>query len=399
MLPEGRDTVVGSRASARRGRPYLRGDVRIAYLHYGERSGVRQSLCPRLRELGHEIEELGVAGPLEPRVGGRLRLTPAVAVHLGVAALRYGRRALAHRWNTGYAFDAHSRRAGALVDALSRPPDLVLQHGALFAPGRPSRRPYALLLDHTRRAAMEQPALPETGLPAPVDYGPGWHARELALYRGASVICAHSQRVQRSLEAHYGVPPARVRVVGAGANVFPEAVERSDDGRTILFVGREFARKGGLVLARAFERLRRRRPDARLLVAGPPERLELPAGAEQLGPVALAELPALFARGTVFALPTLLEPFGLAFLDAMACGLPCVGTSIEAIPEIIAEGETGLLVPPSDEAALAAALATLLANPVLAKRMGERGRGRVAERFLWKHVAANIDRALAESLG
>ena len=358
---------------------------------------MRQSLCPPLRALGHRVDELNATGPLEPRLGGRLHLTPPVALHLGAAAARFGRRALAHRWNTTFAFDAHSRQAGRLLAALPETPDLVLQHGALFSPGRPARRPYVLLLDHTRKAAMEQPTLPDAGLPAPADYGPDWHAREHALYLGASVICTHSRRVADSLARHYDVPGSRVRVVGGGANVFPERVERRDDGATIAFVGREFVRKGGRVLARAFTRLRQSHPRARLLVAGPAEPLDLPPGAQQLGPLPLHEIPELFFRSTVFTLPTLLEPFGIAFLDAMACGLPCVGTSVEAIPEIVADGETGLLVPPNDEAALAAALARLLDDPALARRMGERGRERVRTRFLWTHVAREIEGALLDA--
>jgi len=397
MLSEGSDARRPDRRLhlARSGPTFAR--VLIAYLHYGERSGVRQGLCPSLRTLGHHVVELEATGPLEPRVDGRLHLTAGVALHLGAAALRYGIRALEHRWNTPLAFDVHSRRAARLLAALPRRPDLVLQHGGLFSPGQPPFRPYALLLDHTRRAALEQPSHLRAGFPAPVDYGPGWDARERALYHGAGALCVHSRRVARSLSRHYGLAGASVSIVGAGANVFPERIERRDDGRTIAFVGREFVRKGGRVLARAFDRLRRARPTARLLVAGPTERLDLPEGAVQLGPIALEDLPSFFASATVFAMPTLLEPFGLAFLDAMACGLPCVGTSIDAVPEIIEDGETGLLVPPDDDVALEQALRRLLDDPCLARRMGDRGRERVGARFRWSHVARAVDRALVEA--
>ena len=81
-------------------------------------------------------------------------------------------------------------------------------------------------------------------------------------------------------------------------------------------------------------------------------------------------LEALFARATVFTMPTLWEPFGIAFLDAMACGVPCVGTAIEAVPEIVEAGRTGVLVPPGDPVALADALVALLADPARAREMG-----------------------------
>jgi alpha-maltose-1-phosphate synthase len=78
----------------------------------------------------------------------------------------------------------------------------------------------------------------------------------------------------------------------------------------------------------------------------------------------------------------------------MACGLPCVGTRLEALPEIVADGETGLLVPPGDAVALAAALERVLADPRRARAMGARGRARVAARFLWRHAAERLERAL-----
>src|SRR6202022_1227657 len=99
----------------------------------------------------------------------------------------------------------------------------------------------------------------------------------------AAGIAPFSRLVRDSLIADYGVDGRRVQVVGAGANVFPEKVERKHDGNTLLFVGRDFVRKGGRVLLRAFARLRRERPAARLLLAGPTEPLALPGGASCLG--------------------------------------------------------------------------------------------------------------------
>ncbi len=369
----------------------------VAYVHYGEQSGVTRQISAALVDRGHSLASLCAVGPLEPRhpATGRRRVTPRVALHLAAAAARYGRRALAHRWNTPYAFDVHSRRAGELLRRLARRPDAVLQNGALLSPGAPPPYPYVLLLDHTRALAMEAPAVPAAGLAPPADYGEPWRVRETTVYAGARAIATFSRRVAGSLSRHYGVPASRVHVVGAGANVFPDRVERRDDGETLLFVGRDFRRKGGLVLLAAFEQLRRLRPTARLLVAGPPGRLALPAGATHLGAVSMAALPDLFARTTAFVLPTLREPFGLAYLDAMACGVPCIGSDIEAVPEIVARGETGLLVPPGDPTALAEAMRALLADPARARAMGLAGRERVASRFQWSQVAERLEPVLA----
>lgn len=370
----------------------------IAYVHYGVQSGVTAGVTRTLLERGHDVRPVPATTCMQLRdpVTRRPRPTPAGALGLAIAFTRFGRRALAHRWNTTYAFDAHSAEADAALRALRPAPDLVLQNGALFAPGTPPPYPYALLCDHTRALAQRTPGFPQAGFPHPVDYGKGWFEREAAVYAGAQTIACFSENTARSMVRDYGIDPARVAVVGAGANVFPDEAPRCDDGRTIVFVGLEFARKGGLVLLDAFARVRRAFPKARLLIAGPPppRRGPVPLGVAYLGRVALTELPALLSQATVFTMPTLAEPYGIAFLDAMACGVPCVGTRIEAVPEIVRDGETGLLVPPGDPAALAEALERLLSDPPLARAMGARGRARVSSGGLWSHVAVRIERAL-----
>jgi glycosyltransferase involved in cell wall biosynthesis len=373
----------------------------IAYLHYGDQSQVTPRIAQALSERGHHVVPLCVPGPLELRSEhGRRRPTWRLAVGLAFGARRFGRHAFGHRWNTTFAFDVHTRRAEALVARLPRPPHVILQNGALFAPGRAPRVPYVLLLDHTRQLSMERRPNPEAGLPAPIDYGPGWRARETALYQHARGIATFSQLVARSLQDHYGVARERIQIVGGGANLHPEKVERRDDGRTLLFVGKDFQRKGGPILLRAFQRLHRQRPTLRLLIAGPRERLEgLPEGVSHLGFVTADKLTEVFSRATLFVLPTLREPYGLAFLDAMACGVPCIGTDVEAVPEVLDHGNAGVLVPPGDDAALAEAIDSLLDDPARTHALGLRGRMRVDGGFLWSHVADRLERALLVAAG
>lgn len=377
------------------------GGLRIAYVNYGEQSGVTAHVTAGLEALGHRVVPVFGRGPLELRdpATRRLRVTPLVLAHLATAVLRYGRRALSYRWNTPFAFDVHSRWAGELIAGLPARADVVLQNGALFSPGLPPRLPYVVYLDHTRAMAERRPSVPEAHLPAPPRWGAGWRRREAETYRRAVSVATFSQHAARSVVEDYGVDAGRVHVVGAGTNALPAQVTRNDDGATILFVGREFARKGGPILLDAFRQLRRKRPRARLLIAGPAERLSLPDGAIRLGAVPYDQLPALFSQATVFALPTLREPFGIAFLDAMANGVPCVGTRTEAVPEIIEDGRSGLLVPPADARALATALDRVLADPVLARAMGERGRQRVHAEFTWARTAQRLSDQLEAAAG
>jgi glycosyltransferase involved in cell wall biosynthesis len=373
----------------------------IAYVHYGWQSGVTSAVARALLDRGHDVRLVSATGALEPRdpVTRRPRPRADVLLHLAIACARFGRHGLEHRWNTGYAFDRHAREAGLALRALRPAPTVVLQNGALFAPGDPPPFPYVLLLDHTRALAEASPGWRAAGVAPPLRYGSGWFAREAAAYHGAAALAVFSSNVARSLVRDYSVDPDRVQVVGAGANVFPETAPRRDDGRTLTFVGYDFARKGGLVLLEALRILRARVPKARLLVAGasPPDRAS--AGAFFMGPMDPSDLPALFAQTTVFVLPTLQEPYGLAFLDAMACGVPCVGTRVEAVPEIIRDGETGLLVPPGDATALAAALERLLCDPSRARAMGARGRARIFAGGLWSHVAVRLERTLGRPPG
>jgi starch synthase len=114
------------------------------------------------------------------------------------------------------------------------------------------------------------------------------------------------------------------------------------------------------------------------------------------------ELRGLIGSATVFCCPSVYEPFGLVNVEAMACAVPVVATAVGGIPEVVADSETGLLVPidavagatgqPRDPAVfaqdLAAALGRLVEDPPLARKLGEAGRARVLERFSWRQVAA-----------
>jgi glycosyltransferase involved in cell wall biosynthesis len=86
----------------------------------------------------------------------------------------------------------------------------------------------------------------------------------------------------------------------------------------------------------------------------------------------------------VFCLPTRFEPFGIAFIEAMYFGLPCVGTDAWAVPEMIVDGKTGFTIPIDDLDALTDRLLRLLGDRALARRMGRAGRGRAERHFTWE---------------
>jgi glycosyltransferase involved in cell wall biosynthesis len=103
------------------------------------------------------------------------------------------------------------------------------------------------------------------------------------------------------------------------------------------------------------------------------------------------DIPALLAASDVFVMASRWEGLGLVFLEAMAARRPCLSTNVSAIPEVVIDGETGLLVPPDDPEALAQGMVRLASDPVLRARLGAAGENRVRERF-------GLDRMVDETL-
>jgi glycosyltransferase involved in cell wall biosynthesis len=375
--------------------------MRLLYVHYGPQSGVTASLA---RALAGARVEVVPYSPLDGmtyqrRLAGLLvpNARPSVVRAVGEAVRRHGRHWKSYYFHTPYFFDLLSSRVGRAIRR--ERPDVVLQNGVLFGPGPYAQVPYWLYLDHTRAIAERYPPL--DGLAPPVPADPPWNARERAVYRNAAGIFTMSEFVRASLQEDYDVDPERVRVVGAGPNVEPEsdAELRLHRTRAFLFVGRNWTPKGGPELLEAFARVRASAPDAQLWVVSQHAPDRAPPGVTFHGVLGLDALARLYATASVFVLPTLREAFGLSLLEAMSFGLPCVASRLEAIPEIVSDGESGVLVPPRDVAALARAMADLLADPVRAKLMGTAGRARALSRFGWDRAAHLIVEALAPGRG
>ena len=373
----------------------------IAYVNYGPQSGVTPNLRRELAALGHRITLVDPTIVLDPRDRRTrlLRPTPRVLYSFAAGVLRFGPQVMHHRWNTVFAFDQHTRAADKMLRSLAERPDVILQNGAIFAPGRPPPVPYVLVLDNTCRLAERQPPIPEAGIGKHVEFGRAWLEREREAYLRASGIATFSGVVRDSLVEDYAIDPSAIVVTGAGANIAPQPpADRRDDGRTLVFVGRDFRRKGGAVLLRAFRKLRRARPHLRLLIAGPEGSLDLGQGVTNLGELPFERVRDLLCEATIFVLPTLREPFGIAYLDAMLCEAPCVGTSVGVVPEIL--GDAGIVVPPADDAALAGAIAALLDDPARRRALGAAGRRRVLEKgYLWPEVARRLSDLLEGAAG
>ncbi|MCX8036740.1 MAG: glycosyltransferase family 4 protein [Candidatus Sumerlaeia bacterium] len=218
------------------------------------------------------------------------------------------------------------------------------------------------------------------------------------------LVTTDSEFSRRDLIARYGL---RNRIVvnypGVREGYAPGPASRDLAARfgrkqVLLYVGVLAPRKNLSFLLGVVRRLRaENHPDAVLAIVGSgPEEPALRRKAESLG-IANA---VVFAGRTsetvkmdyyrvcdVFVFPSLMEGFGMAPAEAMAFGKPVVAANTSSLPEVVADGETGFLAPPTDEADFAAKIARLLDSPELRNAMGCAGRRRVAERFDFRRTA------------
>jgi starch synthase len=236
----------------------------------------------------------------------------------------------------------------------------------------------------------------------------------------AAAVVAVSDGMRADITAAYPeIPAERIRVIRNGIDT---TEYRPDPGTGVLerhgidtsrpyviFVGRITRQKGVPVLLRAASMLV---PQAQLvLCAGQADTPELEAEVTELvaglrasrsGVVWIPEmLPKreviqLLTHATVFACPSVYEPLGIVNLEAMACGTAVVGSRTGGIPEVVADGQTGLLVPPGEPEPLADALNALIREPDRATAMGQAGRKRVVAEFGWAAIAAQTAALYAE---
>jgi starch synthase len=221
---------------------------------------------------------------------------------------------------------------------------------------------------------------------------------EARIYERASILFTMSRWAADTFIHDLGIPASKLEPIGAGINIEqPEPlVDKRYDTANILMVGRDFPLKGGYTLLEAFELVRAQLPHATLTLMGPRNLKNLPQGVNTLNYVSkrteqgMAALRDAYRRASVFVLPSIWEPFGIAVLEAQAYGLPCVGTDGFAMQETIMESGAGYVIPRRDPRALARALVDLLKDPLMCEQMGANGQRRQQSYYTWDGVARRI---------
>jgi glycosyltransferase involved in cell wall biosynthesis len=257
--------------------------------------------------------------------------------------------------------------------------------------------------DHPLLALVHHPLALETGIPpAEADE---FHRRERAALANTDRVIVTSPSTARRLSADYAVAAERITVALPGSEPRLAAREGRDGPLALLAVGAVVRRKGYDVLVDALATLR----DLpwRMTIAG--DRTRAPAIVAALeaqvrrhdlaGRIAFAgavddeRLAALHAGADLFVLPSRFEGYGMAFAEAIAHGLPVVGTTAGAIPDTVPDG-AGILVPPDNAAALAHALRRLIGSDAERENLATAARAAAARLPTWPQSAEAFARAI-----
>jgi glycosyltransferase involved in cell wall biosynthesis len=207
----------------------------------------------------------------------------------------------------------------------------------------------------------------------------------------------------------FGVDEENVVSIGCGINFeMPnESILKNKDydRKEILFIGKEFDRKGGNLLVNAFKKVKRKYPEAILHIVGPenlPNSISETSGVQYHGFLNTNTLEgkkvmdSLFQSSTIFCLPSLYEPFGIAPLEAMSYGIPAIVTDRWALKENIQNDITGYHVPLGDAEQISEKIILAWENLNDLKEMGDKGRQYVIDNFSWSHVVDNLNKAISD---
>lgn len=229
----------------------------------------------------------------------------------------------------------------------------------------------------------------------------GFLGMQMEVAREIPRILTVSESSRGDIVEQMGVPAERLHVVPVGMNpdVFgPRPGISRVRGRLMTTASADMPLKGLEPLLEALAKVRAERDDAHLVVIGKPKpKSRIPALIDRLGlgdavefvkGVSTERIVELYAEAEVACVPSLYEGFSLPAVEAMACGVPVVGTNGGAVAEVIGrDGETGLIVPAGDVDALAQALLRALGDADLRARLGAAGRRRALDNFTWRRTA------------
>ena len=211
-----------------------------------------------------------------------------------------------------------------------------------------------------------------------------------------------SRHAARKTIDYYNLPESSVHALHAGINVdFDEHSSKPHVRDYILFVGRDFERKGGDLLLASFDTVRKHY-DIDLVIAGPKQWVvkdSIPENVVFLGDVHHSIIKRYFAHARLFVMPSRFEAFGIAFSEALCNGVPVIARDAYAMPEIITHGENGYLLSGTSESAeeLAELIARALDNEELKQKV-KANKSQYREYYSWDRVAKDMIEIITRDL-
>jgi len=221
------------------------------------------------------------------------------------------------------------------------------------------------------------------------------------VYRQSDKVIAISNSIKEEMIHFLGLPASKIVVAYNGINPSEYKTGTGENTKPILlYVGRLVPQKGIEFLIESIKIIKKRTDNFILSIAGSGilenkikqiiQDYDLTQNVKLIGFIDKPALIDVYSNADVLVVPSLYEPFGLVNIEAMACGIPVVGSNVGGIPEIIDDGKTGLLVQPGNPEELATAITRLLENKELRKKMGAAGRKRAKLYFDWKLITKKI---------
>ncbi len=204
-----------------------------------------------------------------------------------------------------------------------------------------------------------------------------------------------SEYVRQDLIDRYGVDPKRITVIGTGrGSIQPFTGDKDYKNGHILFVAKlRFEDKGGRLLLEGFKLAQKKNPSLKLIIVGQ-DRYKKIIGAipnvSVIGYISWEELQQLFYTAALFAMPAFNEPWGLVYLEALACKIPILGLNRNSLPEITQYGKYGFLVDDPTPERIADAILHAFSDPGRLREMGLAGQKYCLDTFSWDRVATKI---------
>jgi glycogen synthase len=295
------------------------------------------------------------------------------------------------------AFILKSQHSEHRISQLEHTPDYVFHIFGTYSPfWKRSDIPYAVYLDYTM--ALAEKAWKPWATFSNQKEQDAWFKRETQLYKDSHHLFTMTDLVKKSLIEDYEIDEQKITTVGL-ASLFRDSYEGAKTFGTqrIIFNGSDFERKGGDIVIKAFEIVKKKLPNASLTVIGKELKTSID-GIENPGSISShAELEELFLSADLAVAPARCEPTGVFIVDAMRCGVPCIVSANEwnGIPEFLEHGVDSIIINQLHPELLAEQIISLLGNPSTLESMSQAARNKVRTQLNWNAIANKVVHTLS----